>query len=236
MRSHAGGAAGNAPSLPQASQIPPPGGNTPRRTSSRLRQNGVSPEATPKRRRPPKDNQEYLAFARRMLRAYGRRVVTEDPSTLAELITLQAELDAVVTRCARSLHAQGWSWGEIGAELGISRIAAFKRWADPAAPSSPPPPAAAPPRRAPAGPGGRMSRAEKTAAAEDQARRRAVRGWAFRAPSGEDDAIRAFLAGGECPEQYRASWELARAQLRLAPLDLALPDCPAGTEGEEPTP
>lgn len=88
-----------------------------------------SPQAPRKHTKVQKDNQEYLAFARRMLRAYGRRVMAEDPSTLAELMTLAAELDDVITRSARSLHDQGWSWGEIGEETGLSRGAARKRWA-----------------------------------------------------------------------------------------------------------
>jgi hypothetical protein len=66
-----------------------------------------------------------------------------------------------------------------------------------------------------------MKAAEKRAAAEQLARDRAVKGWAFRLGDSPEDqaekaAIRKFLAGGECPEKYMGSYALAREQLKLA--------------------
>jgi hypothetical protein len=95
-----------------------------------------------KRRSREKDNREYFGFARRMLRAYGKRVVAEDPSDLRYLLELRAEMDAVIARTARELHdgaeatettpaRAGWSWAEIGAEVGITKRAAFTRWGAP---------------------------------------------------------------------------------------------------------
>lgn len=65
-----------------------------------------------------------------------------------------------------------------------------------------------------------MTREEKLLALEQQARNRAVKGWAFRGlPDDQDAAIRSFLAGGPCPPEYRSGYALAREQLRLGPKD-----------------
>lgn len=61
-----------------------------------------------------------------------------------------------------------------------------------------------------------MKREERLLALEQQARNRAVKGWAFRdLPRAENDAIRVFLAGGPCPERYLRGYALAREQLGL---------------------
>lgn len=75
-----------------------------------------------------KDNGEYFAMMRRMIRAAARRVKAEDPSTLAEFDALRKIIDEYIGDAALSLHDQGWSWGEIGQEIGIGRHAARKRW------------------------------------------------------------------------------------------------------------
>jgi hypothetical protein len=89
----------------------------------------VSGTDTRKQRRPRKENGEFFAMTRRMIRAAGRRVETRDPSDLAEMLTLQAELDAVITRTAQGLAAGGFSWSEIAQGAGLSKMAAYKRWA-----------------------------------------------------------------------------------------------------------
>jgi hypothetical protein len=64
-----------------------------------------------------------------------------------------------------------------------------------------------------------MNASERAKATEQLARDRAVRGWAFRGlPAEEVAAIRAFLEGGPCPEQYKSGYALAREQLRLPEL------------------
>lgn len=61
-----------------------------------------------------------------------------------------------------------------------------------------------------------MNKAERLAATEQQARNRAVKGWVFRdLPEDEQEAIKAFLRGGPCPEKYRRTYALCRAQLKL---------------------
>jgi hypothetical protein len=63
-----------------------------------------------------------------------------------------------------------------------------------------------------------MNRAQHQAAREQQARSRAVHGWAFRGlPDSEAAEIRAFLAGGPCPPQHREVYDLCREQLGLDP-------------------
>lgn len=87
------------------------------------------PRQKRKRTTRDKDNQEYLGFLARAIRAAGRRVKAEDPSTLAELIALRDELDKVIDDAARSLHDEHhYSWGDIAYELGRTRQAAFQRW------------------------------------------------------------------------------------------------------------
>lgn len=96
------------------------------------RQDGDNQDLTPKRPRKTKrekDNTEYIGFLRRAIRAAGERVKAEDPSTLAELVKLQAQLDEVIADAARSLHDDHqFSWGDIAYELKVSRQAAFQRW------------------------------------------------------------------------------------------------------------
>jgi hypothetical protein len=65
-----------------------------------------------------------------------------------------------------------------------------------------------------------MNREEKLLALEQQARARATHGWVFRTiPSEQVAAIRCFLDGGPCPEEYRAAYATAREQLKLGPKD-----------------
>lgn len=95
-------------------------------------QNGVTTPVTVRRAKRPKrekDNLEYLDFMRRAIRGAQRRVIAEDPSTLADMIKLRAELDDAIDIAARHLHdVGGWSWGEIALELGIPRQDAWRKW------------------------------------------------------------------------------------------------------------
>lgn len=74
------------------------------------------------------DHTEFVAFARRILRAASRRMATADPADLAELVELRAEVDAAVSRAVASVHANGSSWAEIGSALGVTRQAAQQRY------------------------------------------------------------------------------------------------------------
>jgi hypothetical protein len=91
-------------------------------------QNTVNDALTPKRQRPVTENSEYAAFARRILRAYSRRVAIGDVESLAHLISLSADIDNAIQDAVNGLRASGYSWAEIGARLGITRQAAQQRW------------------------------------------------------------------------------------------------------------
>ena len=74
------------------------------------------------------ENDEYAAFARRVLRAYARRVATGDVEALTLMLGLSAEIDTAISQAVTGLREFGYSWAEIGARLGISRQAAQQRW------------------------------------------------------------------------------------------------------------
>jgi hypothetical protein len=103
------------PIPPQA--LPCPAGNT------------VNDGLTPKRRRRPvTENSEYAAFARRVLRAYSRRVAIGDVDSLAHMISLADDINDAISQAVSGLRDTGYSWAEIGSRLGITRQAAQQRW------------------------------------------------------------------------------------------------------------
>jgi hypothetical protein len=91
-------------------------------------QNGVAGAATPKRRRARKDDVEFKGFARRMIRAYGRRAADADPNVLGDLLSLRDDLDQAIAAAVVSYREAGLSWAAIGYELGIDRVTCFKRF------------------------------------------------------------------------------------------------------------
>jgi hypothetical protein len=88
----------------------------------------VNDSLTPKRPRRVVENDEYAAFARRVIRAYSRRVASGDIEALADIATLATELDAVITEAVTGLRAYGYSWADIARPLGITRQAAQQRF------------------------------------------------------------------------------------------------------------
>jgi hypothetical protein len=92
-------------------------------------QNSVNDDLTANRRsRPVVENTDYAAFARRVVRAAGRRVAAGDVEGLTELIGLATILDQAITEAVNGLRAHGYSWTEIATRLGITRQAAQQRW------------------------------------------------------------------------------------------------------------
>jgi len=77
------------------------------------------------------ENDEYAAFARRVLRAYARRVATGDVEALTLMLGLSAEIDDAIAQAVTGLRGFGYSWAEIGSRLGITRQAAQQRWGHP---------------------------------------------------------------------------------------------------------
>lgn len=71
----------------------------------------------------------FLAAARRFITAAGRRVAdTGDEIELAELLTLQADLDAAILTAVQGIKARGHSWAYIAAATGKTREAAYQKW------------------------------------------------------------------------------------------------------------
>ena len=72
---------------------------------------------------------DYIAFARRVIRAAGQRCAEADDFELAELITLRDDVEDAITRAVVGLREQGHSWQYIGDPLGIKRQSAQERYA-----------------------------------------------------------------------------------------------------------
>jgi len=74
------------------------------------------------------ENDEYAAFARRVLRAYARRVAIGDVEALTLMTDLADEINTAISQAVTGLYDFGYSWAEIGSRLGITRQAAQQRW------------------------------------------------------------------------------------------------------------
>src|SRR5215468_5644246 len=95
------------------------------------RPESVKDPLTPNRAGRVVENDEYAAFARRVLRAYARRVGDGDVEALTLMLGLSAEIDDAIAQAVRGLRGFGYSWAEIGSRLGITRQAAQQRWGHP---------------------------------------------------------------------------------------------------------
>jgi hypothetical protein len=74
------------------------------------------------------ENDEYAAFARRVIAAYSRRVAAGDIDAIAEMATLADHLDTAIGEAITGLRAIGYSWADIALRLGVSRQAVQQRW------------------------------------------------------------------------------------------------------------
>jgi hypothetical protein len=73
---------------------------------------------------------DFSAMLSRMVTSYGKRLADSDPSDLADAVRLQAQLEAVIGQAVAELRAtHGFSFTDIGRELGITRQAAQQRFA-----------------------------------------------------------------------------------------------------------
>lgn len=75
------------------------------------------------------DHGEYFAFARRLARAFGRRVADSDPDDLLLLLELRDEVDQAIGLAVIGQRRAGFSWQQIGEALGMTKQAAYARWA-----------------------------------------------------------------------------------------------------------
>lgn len=88
----------------------------------------VNTALAPTRRTAMTESDKFGAFARRILRAYARRVGDMDIEGLAGLVALRDEVDAAIEQAVADLHGNPYSWTEIGRTLGITRQAAQQRF------------------------------------------------------------------------------------------------------------
>ena len=88
----------------------------------------LTPHLPRQRRRDVVENDAFAAFARRIIRAHGRRVATGDVEALRDLVALSSVIDDAIGEAVVGLRQFGYSWAEIGQRLGISRQAAQQRW------------------------------------------------------------------------------------------------------------
>lgn len=78
-----------------------------------------------RRKRVERENDEYFQFARRIMVAAGKRVGQGDTVDLAGLVAVRREMEAVeVAAVAMMRDRHGYSWSQIGRDLGITRQAA----------------------------------------------------------------------------------------------------------------
>lgn len=83
-----------------------------------------------RKRRRVYDTDEFLKACGRMLRAGGRRVGSGDTVDLAALVALREEMERVEVEAVDMMRAtHGYSWTEIGRDLGMTRQAAQQKYA-----------------------------------------------------------------------------------------------------------
>jgi hypothetical protein len=84
----------------------------------------VTPAAAPG----PSGRTEDGRAARRILKAYARRVATGDIEALALMAELADTIDTSIRDAVTGLRDRGYSWADIGSRLGVTRQATQQRW------------------------------------------------------------------------------------------------------------
>jgi hypothetical protein len=97
---------------------------TPTSTGDRKNVSG----ANLKRPRATVENKAFDAFARRIIRAYAKRVASGDIEALAQLVELQEGVVSAIADAIVGLRDFGYSWTDVAARLGVARPPAFERW------------------------------------------------------------------------------------------------------------
>lgn len=90
--------------------------------------NGVRANLTRDRERGLVENKEFAAFARRIVRAFSRRVAQGDVEALTDLLAFAKDLDTAIQDAVDGLREFGYSWAEIADRAGTKRQTAFERW------------------------------------------------------------------------------------------------------------
>ena len=73
------------------------------------------------------ETSDYVAFARRILRAMGKRVQGH-ADHLADLAELATEVDAQLVAAVAAAKLEGYSWADVARQLGCTRQAAQQRF------------------------------------------------------------------------------------------------------------
>lgn len=83
-----------------------------------------------------KQNSEFAAFARRMIRGWGRRAEAGDHLVLGDMLAAREQLDTAIADAVYTLTQPtadggkwGYTWREIGEATGMERQHAFRKWA-----------------------------------------------------------------------------------------------------------
>lgn len=73
---------------------------------------------------------ELIGFQRRMARAMVKRAEGGELEALSALADARRAFDAAISEAARALRIHGYTWADIGAELGVTKQAAQKRFGE----------------------------------------------------------------------------------------------------------
>jgi hypothetical protein len=95
-----------------------------------MSKNTVRPALTRKRPKRVVENDQFDAFARRILAAYARRVADGDIEALRSLSGLASDVDGLTRTAVTGLKQFGYSWSEIADRLGVAKQTAFERYGD----------------------------------------------------------------------------------------------------------
>ena len=88
----------------------------------------VKKSLTPKRRYRVVENDEYAAFLRRVIAAYGHRVAAGDIEAITAMAALADHLEDATRQAITGLRESGYSWADIALRLSITRQGAQQRW------------------------------------------------------------------------------------------------------------
>lgn len=79
--------------------------------------------------KPGKDIEETVAGMWRQIKAIEAKAEQEDPWVAAEMIRMSEALETAGVRVIGKLRAAGYTWHDIGFELGLSATTTIKRYA-----------------------------------------------------------------------------------------------------------
>lgn len=75
-----------------------------------------------------RETHEVVAAANRMIRAVGKRVAQEDPTSLAYLGLMEQRIDEARRMAIEGLRVTGYTDKDIGEALDMTRQAVQQRW------------------------------------------------------------------------------------------------------------